>query len=99
MLPFRNLGGDINDEYLADAITDDLTRDISRLPGAFVIATESAYTYKNKTLNVQAVCVELGVRYAVAGSVRQSRDTLRVNARRSRLARADKFGLIASTNP
>ena len=81
VLPFRNLGGDINDEYLADAITDDLTRDISRLPGAFVIATESAYTYKNKTLNVQAVCAELGVRYAVAGSIRQSKDTLRVNAR------------------
>jgi class 3 adenylate cyclase len=81
VLPFRNLSGVISDEYLADAITDDLTRDISRLPGAFVIATESAYAYKNKTSNLPAICAELGVRYAVAGSVRRLGDIVRVNAR------------------
>ncbi len=48
VLPFQNLSGDQKDDYLADAITDDLTTDLSHIPEAFVIARESAYAYKGK---------------------------------------------------
>ena len=63
----------------ADAITEDLTTDLSRLPGAFVIARHSAATYKGKPIDVRRVGEELGVRYAVEGSVRNLGGLLRVN--------------------
>ena len=69
VLPFQNLGGDAKDDYLADAITDDLTTDLSRIAGAFVVARESAYTYKGKATDVRQIGRELGVRY-VAGRQR-----------------------------
>ena len=79
VLPFQNLGGDAKDDYLADAITDDLTTDLSQIAGAFVIARESAYTYKGKATDVRQIGRELGVRYVLEGSVRRIGDTLRVN--------------------
>ena len=79
VLPFQNLGGDAKDDYLADAITDDLTTDLSRIAGAFVIARESAYTYKGKATDVRQIGRELGVRYVLEGSVRRIDATLRVN--------------------
>ena len=79
VLPFQNLGGDAKDDYLADAITDDLTTDLSQIGGAFVIARESAYTYKGKATDVRQIGRELGVRYVLEGSVRRIGDTLRVN--------------------
>ena len=79
VLPFQNLGSDEKDDYLADAITDDLTTDLSHISGAWVIARESAYTYKGKATDVRQIGRELGVRYVLEGSVRRIGDTLRVN--------------------
>ena len=81
VLPFSNLGGTRDEDYLADAITDDLTTDLSRLPGALVIAHHSAATYKGKPVDIRQVGEELGVRYVVEGSVRKLDSLLRVNAR------------------
>ena len=76
VLPFGNLAHDNKDDYLADAITDDLTTDLSRIAGAFVVARESAYTYKGKATDVRQIGRELGVRYvwkaACAGSMTHS---------------------------
>jgi adenylate cyclase len=80
VLPFRNLSNRSDDDYLADGITDDLTTDLSRITDAFVIARQSAYTYRGKTINVKQVGDELGVRYVLEGSVRRLGQVLRVNA-------------------
>jgi TolB-like protein/DNA-binding winged helix-turn-helix (wHTH) protein len=80
ILPFQNLGNDPKDDYLADGITDDLTTDLAHLSGAFVIAHQSAYTYKGKPVDVRKVGDELGVRYVLEGSVRRIGSVLRVNA-------------------
>jgi adenylate cyclase len=79
VLPFANLGGDKQDDYLADAITEDLTTDLSYLPGCLVIARHSAATYKDKPVDVRRIGEELGIRYVVEGSVRRLGDMLRVN--------------------
>ncbi len=75
----RYLGGDAREDYLADAITEDLTTDLSRLPGALVIAHHSAATYKGKPTDIRRIGEELGVRYVIEGSVRKLDDMLRVN--------------------
>jgi TolB-like protein/Tfp pilus assembly protein PilF len=80
VLPFANLGDDPKDDYLAAGITDDVTTDLSRVPGMFVIARESAYTYQGKTVDVRRIGEELGVRYVLEGSVRRFGDALRINA-------------------
>jgi TolB-like protein/DNA-binding winged helix-turn-helix (wHTH) protein/Tfp pilus assembly protein PilF len=80
VLPFQNLSDAGGDDYLDEAITDDLTSDLSRVPGMFVIARQTAYTYQGKTVDIRKVGEELGVRYALEGSVRRLGDQLRVNA-------------------
>jgi class 3 adenylate cyclase len=70
VLPFLNLGG--SEEYFVDGITETLTTDLSRLPGALVIARNTAFTYKGKSVDVKQVGRELGVRYAVEGSVQHA---------------------------
>ena len=80
VLPLELLGGDPADGYLADGITEDLTSDLSHIPGIFVIARASAYFYRGKVTDVRRIGAELGVRYAVTGSVRRIGATLRVNA-------------------
>jgi TolB-like protein/DNA-binding winged helix-turn-helix (wHTH) protein len=79
VLPFQDMDDDPTDDYLADAITDDLTTELSGFPGAWVIARESAYTYKGKATDVRQIGRELGVRYVLEGSVRKIGATLRVN--------------------
>ena len=79
-LPFENLSADRNEDYLADAITEDVTTDLSRIPGMFVIARQSAYTYRGRPSDVRKIGEELGVRYALEGSVRKLDDMLRVSA-------------------
>ena len=79
VLPFANLSTDPDQEYFADAITDDLTTDLSRIAGAFVIARNTAFTYKGKAANVQQIGRELGVRYLLEGSVRRAGDEVRIN--------------------
>jgi adenylate cyclase len=80
VLPFENLGGDAADNYLVEGITDDLTGDLSHIPGAFVIARASAYSYRGKAVDIRQIGRELGVRYAVQGSARRAGPMLRVNA-------------------
>src|SRR6266478_3322526 len=72
VLPFTNLSSDPEQEYFADGITDDLTTDLSRVDGSFVIACSTAFTYKGKSTDVKRVGRELGVRYVLEGSVRRT---------------------------
>lgn len=80
VLPFSNLSSDPDQEYFADGITDDLTTDLSRISGSFVIARNTAFTYKDKPTDTRQIGRELGVRYALEGSVRRTGDQVRVNA-------------------
>jgi TolB-like protein/class 3 adenylate cyclase len=80
VLPFSNLSSDPEQEYFADGITEDLTTDLSRISGSFIIARNSAFTYKGKAVDVRQVGRDLGVRYALEGSVRRIGDKVRVNA-------------------
>jgi len=80
VLPFSNLSSDPDQEYFADGITDDLTTDLSRISGSFVIARNTAFTYKDKPTDTRQIGRELGVRYVLEGSVRRTGDQVRVNA-------------------
>jgi TolB-like protein/class 3 adenylate cyclase/Flp pilus assembly protein TadD len=80
VLPFENLSGDPEQQYFADGITDDLTTDLSHLPHSFVIARNTAFTYKGKAADVKQIGRELGVRYVLEGSVRRLGETITVNA-------------------
>ena len=80
VLPFANLSSDPEQEYFADGITDDLTTDLSRISGSFVIARNTAFTYKGKSIDAKQVGRELGIRYVLEGSVRRTGDRVRVNA-------------------
>ena len=80
VLPFVNVGGDQEQEYFSDGMTDDLITDLSKISGLFVIARNSVFTYKGKPVKVQQVAQELGVRYVLEGSVRKVGDQVRMNA-------------------
>jgi adenylate cyclase len=79
VLPLANLSGDGAQDYFADAITDDLTTDLSRIAESFVIARNSAFTYKGKSVGTKQISRDLGVRYIVQGSVRRTGEHVRVN--------------------
>jgi adenylate cyclase len=79
VLPFVNLSNDPDQEYFADGITEDLTTDLSRIPQSFVIARNTAFSYKGKALDVRQIGRDLGVRYALEGSVRRVGEQVRVN--------------------
>jgi len=78
VLPFTNMSGDHEQEYFSDGITDDLITDLSRLPGLFVIARTSSFTYKGKPPKLQDVGKELGVKYVLQGSVRKAGGQVRI---------------------
>jgi TolB-like protein len=80
VLPFVNLSNDPGQEYFADAITDDLTTDLSWTPECFVISRSSAFTYKGKSVDAKQVGRELGVHYVIEGSVRPLGSQVQVNA-------------------
>jgi len=80
VLPFENFSGDPAETYFADAITDDLTTDLSRLPGTFVISRATAFTYKGKAVDARQVGREFGVRYALEGSIRRVGTLVQTNA-------------------
>jgi TolB-like protein/class 3 adenylate cyclase/Tfp pilus assembly protein PilF len=79
VLPFLNLSNDPEQEYFADGITDDLTTDLSRISGSFVIARNTAFTYKGKPVDAKQIGQELGVRYILEGSIRRSGHRARIN--------------------
>ncbi len=80
VLPFDSLGGSSENTYFADGMTDDIITDLSKLSGILVIARNSSWTYKGKSVKVQQVAKDLGVRYVLEGSVRREGDTVRINA-------------------
>ena len=80
VLPFENLSGDPEQDYFADGITDDLTTDLSQFPESFVIARNTAFTYKGKAVDAKEIGRELGVRYVLEGSVRRVAETVAINA-------------------
>jgi TolB-like protein/class 3 adenylate cyclase/tetratricopeptide (TPR) repeat protein len=80
VLPFANLSNDPEQQYFADAITEDLTTDLSRIAGMFVISRNTAFTYQGKRVDTKQIGRELGVRYVLEGSVRRAGDKVRVNA-------------------
>jgi TolB-like protein/class 3 adenylate cyclase len=79
VLPFANLGGDAEQEYFVDGVTESLTTDLSRMAGTVVIARNSAFSYKGKAPDVRQVGRELGVRYVLEGSVQRGGNRMRVN--------------------
>ena len=80
VLPFTNLGGGAEHEYFVDGVTESLTTDLSRISGAFVIARNTAFAYRGKTIDVRQIARDLNVRYVLEGSVQRSGESLRVNA-------------------
>ncbi|WP_181164441.1 winged helix-turn-helix domain-containing protein [Amaricoccus solimangrovi] len=81
ILPLKALSGNAEDEFLADGLTDDLTTALSSVPWLFVIARNSAFTYKGLAMDIRRIGRELGVRYIVEGSVRRSGEHVRISAR------------------
>ena len=80
VLPFANLSGDPAQDYLVDALTDGLTTRLARFHDTFVIARNTAMTYKGRAVDAKAIGRDLGVRYVLEGSVQPSGDRTRVNA-------------------
>jgi TolB-like protein/class 3 adenylate cyclase len=80
VLPFDNLSGDEEQEYFSDGITDDLITDLSKISGLFVIARNSVFQFKGKSVDVKTVGSKLGIRYVLEGSVRRAGDKVRINA-------------------
>jgi TolB-like protein/Flp pilus assembly protein TadD len=79
VLPFANIGGDPDQDYFADGVTESLTTDLSRISGSFVIARNTAFTFQGKAVDVKQVGHELNVRYVLEGSVQRGGNRLRVN--------------------
>src|SRR5215471_2301680 len=79
VLPFANIGGDPEQEYFVDGVTESLTTDLSRISGSFVIARNTAYSYKGKAFDVTKIGRELNVLYVLEGSVQRSASRMRIN--------------------
>jgi adenylate cyclase len=80
VLPFANLSGDPAQDYFADGVTENLTTELSRIRDSFVIARNTAFTYKGKSVDAKQIGKELGVRYVLEGSVQRDQNRVRVNA-------------------
>ena len=80
VLPFTNLSNDPAQDYFADGVTENLTTELSRLHNSFVIARNTAFTFKGKSIDAKAIGKELGVRYVLEGSVQRDANRVRVNA-------------------
>src|SRR5262245_51111995 len=80
VLPFANMSRDLEQEYFSDGITEDLITDLSKVSGLFIIARNSAFVYKDQAVNVPQVCRDLGVRFALEGSIRKAGNRVRVTA-------------------
>ncbi len=79
VLPFANIGGGVEQDYFVDGVTESLTTDLSRISGAFVIARNTAFAYKDKRIDARQIGRELNVRYVLEGSAQRSGDRMRVN--------------------
>jgi TolB-like protein len=79
VLPFANIGGDLEQEYFVDGVTDSLTTDLSRIAGAFVIGRNTAFTFKGKAVDAREIGRELNVSYVLEGSVQRGGNRFRLN--------------------
>ena len=79
VLPFANIGGEAEQDYFVDGVTESLTTDLSQISGSFVIARNTAFTYKGKLFDVKQIGRELNVRYVLEGSVQRGSQRMRVN--------------------
>ena len=79
VLPFANIGGDPEQDYFVDGVTESLTTDLSRISGAFVIGRSTTFIYKGKVVDLKQIGRELNVRYVLEGSLQRSGNRLRVN--------------------
>src|SRR5262249_53718517 len=77
-LPFQNLSGDPEQDYFADGVVEDIISALSRIRWLFVIARNSSFTYKGRTVDVKQVGRELGVRYVLEGSIRKAAKRVRI---------------------
>jgi adenylate cyclase len=80
VLPFTNMSDDPKQEYLADGLAEEIINGLSKVEHIFVIARNSTFTYKGKSVKVQQVAQEMGVRYVLEGSLRKSGDKVRITA-------------------
>ncbi len=80
VLPFANMSGDPEQEYFSDGISEDIITDLSKISGLFVISRNSSFVYKGKSVNVQQVGRDLGVRYVLEGSVRKAGNKVRITS-------------------
>ena len=80
VLPFTNLSNDPSQDYFADGITENLTTELSRIHNSFVIARNTAFSFKGKSVDAREIGKELGVRYVLEGSVQRDQNRVRVNA-------------------
>ena len=80
VLPFTNMSGDFEQEYIADGFVEDITTELSRFRDLFVIARNSSFHYKGRAVDVRQVGRELGVRYVLEGSIRRDGDRFRITA-------------------
>ena len=80
VLPFKNLSGDPGQEYFSDGFTEDIITTLAQIPLMFVIARESSFTYKGKSLKIQEIGRDLGVRYVLEGSIQKFGDQIRITA-------------------
>jgi adenylate cyclase len=80
VLPFVNMSDDPDQEYFSDGITEEIITGLSKIHGMFVIARNSTFTYKNKPIKIQQVSKDLGVQYVLEGSVRKSKNQVRITA-------------------
>jgi adenylate cyclase len=80
VLPFQNMSGDPEQEYFSDGMTEDLITDLSKVSGLFVIARNSSFAYKGRSVKVQEIGRDLGVRFVLEGSVRKSGNRVRITA-------------------
>ncbi|EJB02640.1 putative integral membrane protein [Rhizobium leguminosarum bv. trifolii WSM597] len=81
VLPFVNISNDPKQEFFADGLTEDLITDLSRMPGLFVIARNSTFSYKGKAVDMREIAGELGVRYLLEGSARRAAGRVRINTK------------------
>jgi adenylate cyclase len=89
VLPFANMSGDAEQEYFSDGITEDLITDLSKVSSLFVIARNSSFAYKGRSVKVQDIGRDLGVRFVLEGSIRKAGNRVRITAQ---LINADSGG-------
>ena len=91
VLPFMNMSGDAEQEYFSDGITEDLITDLSKISALFVIARNSSFAYKGRSVKVQEIGRDLGVRFVLEGSIRKAGNRVRITAQ---LIDADSGGHV-----